>query len=978
MMLRRLLILSTCGLMLAACSGPTLQQDKPSRYGKTLKDLKKIKVVVPEEINPVPVASIDSIEESYRSALDVAKDPSVRHRILTRLADLEMARSENEQIDATEQKEYFEEAIDMYQELLVLNSDRQTEVGTPTNERLLYQLSKAYALDGRLEESNDILGRLVTQFPESGFAAEAEFRRAEIAFSDGDYPLAEKLYGEVMAKGRGTPFYDNAVYMHGWSLFKRGRYRASVRSFTEVLDILLVEGKTFEDLGNSDRNLSLDTLRIISISFSYLDGAQSITDIYSKLGLRHYQYLLYMALGDLYLEKNRFRDSADTYRHYVKHFPNTDPAPSFSVKAIEVYDLGGFPSLILPAKEEYVRNYGVYSQFWRDRDDAKRALIKPNLSLYLEELSSYYHARALELTKNTSTYEQERAAGIAKSERKFEDRPSAPGPEFLKAAALYGEFVFTFPQSEKTPEMAYLMGEAFYDAGRLHEAIKAYETVAYQYLDKKRGAEAGYSAVVALQELIDASQKANEKKRSTDSIDPALVELREHKIRSAISFADYYPGDARAVPVLTKATQELFEKGEFLKSAEIATRLTEWKPQQEAGLYKTAWLILAHSRFDLDQFADAEWAYRKVLTLLTPKSTERPQVVERIAASIYRQSELQISGGELAQAVDRLLSIRDVAPGSDIAISGQYDAANYLIELKDWNKAEAVLLDFKKRYPQHTLVASLPPKFALIYQESEQWAKAAAVLSNMATTDPSPEVRRQSLYLSAELFEKVKDVDQALIQYRSYANTYPEPFDLATEARFHLVELYGKTGQDAKRNYWLKKLIDEHEAAGKQKTARSKYLAAFAATKFANDEFSRYSKIKLTLPLKKSLKKKRAALDKTLKSYKGVLDYGVAEFATQANHKIGNIYSQLSQDLLNSQRPKGLDALALEQYEILLEEQAFPFEEKAVDILSSNAERAWTGIYDDWVKKSFKALAEILPARYGKKEKAAEFSDDLY
>jgi len=104
----------------------------------------------------------------------------------------------------------------------------------------------------------------------------------------------------------------------------------------------------------------------------------------------------------------------------------------------------------------------------------------------------------------------------------------------------------------------------------------------------------------------------------------------------------------------------------------------------------------------------------------------------------------------------------------------------------------------------------------------------------------------------------------------------------------------------------------------------------------------------------------------------------VAEFSTEANHRIGMIYGQLSADLMDSQRPKGLDDLALEQYEILLEEQAYPFEEKAIDLHQANSERAWEGIYDDWVERSFEELAKLLPARYGKKEKRLEVSDAIY
>lgn len=959
-----------CGVscLIIGLSGCAMFEGRDARpyYGKTLADLKE--VVIPDELYPVPVASIDRIEEIYRAAIEVAREDSVRHRILTRLGDLEMARAEQRQLNATEQALFFQDAIDFYSELLVLNAERQGEPGTPTNERLLYQLSKAYALDGRMEESDEILSDLVEQFPDSKFAAEADFRRAEKAFSDGEYEIAEALYSSVVGAGDTTPFYLNAVYMHGWSQFKRQRYRASLKSFTEVLDRTLIEGQSDEQLSNSHRNMSKDTLRVIAIAFSYLDGAKTITEVYANIGVRHYQYRVYMALGDLYLEKDRFRDSADAYLHYVEQFPNTDQAPLFSVKAINVYDKGGFPTLVLPAKEAYVKNYGINSEFWKARGEEQRKFIRPNLAVYLDELSSYRHARALELKKQNLAYANKKAQG---KRVKASDEPAAALPEFLKAASLYEEFFLTFPQDIKTPEMVFLMGESYYEAGKLDKAILAYETVAYNFVDKKRGAEAGYSAISAMQIKIDAT-KADANKREEYNA------WRDHKIESAISFSEYYPLDKRAPNVLTDAAQEIFRKNDFERAAKVAERVTEWKPRPDPKLLKSSWLIIAHSQFDLEQYAEAEIGYMQLLSILPPNDKDRPAIVDRLAASVYKQAEQQLASEDMKGAVARLLSIHSIAPGSEIAATAQYDAAAYLIQLKDWAQAEKVLLDFKRLYPAHKLAVGLAPKFAMIYQESEQWEKAAGALDEMSRSAKTDEERRQASYLSAELYEKSGKIPLAITKYEDYVKRFPQPFDIATEARFHLTELYLSTNNSSKRNFWLQQLIVQDKNAGANRTPRSKYLAAFATAKFADDEFLVYQKIPLSLPLKVSLKKKRAALDVTLKAYKKVVAFGVAEFATQASHRIGSIYSQLSRDLMDSERPAGLDELALEQYEILLEEQALPFEDKAIEILVANVERAWQGIYDEWVKKSIDTLGSMLPARYGKKEKQKEFSDVLF
>ena len=62
---------------------------------------------------------------------------------------------------------------------------------------------------------------------------------------------------------------------------------------------------------------------------------------------------------------------------------------------------------------------------------------------------------------------------------------------------------------------------------------------------------------------------------------------------------------------------------------------------------------------------------------------------------------------------------------------------------------------------------------------------------------------------------------------------------------------------------------------------------------------------------------------------------------------------------------------------MLLEEQAFPFEEKATELHEVNARRAAGGVYDKWVQSSFDALKELRPVRYGKVERSEGVVDAI-
>jgi hypothetical protein len=72
--------------------------------------------------------------------------------------------------------------------------------------------------------------------------------------------------------------------------------------------------------------------------------------------------------------------------------------------------------------------------------------------------------------------------------------------------------------------------------------------------------------------------------------------------------------------------------------------------------------------------------------------------------------------------------------------------------------------------------------------------------------------------------------------------------------------------------------------------------------------------------------------------------------------------------LIESERPAELAPAELQDYEMVLEEEAFPFEEKAIEVHEKNLELMAAGIYNPWIEKSLDELAILVPGRYAKFE----------
>jgi hypothetical protein len=178
-----------------------------------------------------------------------------------------------------------------------------------------------------------------------------------------------------------------------------------------------------------------------------------------------------------------------------------------------------------------------------------------------------------------------------------------------------------------------------------------------------------------------------------------------------------------------------------------------------------------------------------------------------------------------------------------------------------------------------------------------------------------------------------------------------------------------KQGQSAQQQAWARELVDAEQRGGGERTARTRYLGALNAVVAVEPLENAYRAVRLVEPLKRNLKLKKEGMEKVLQAYGVAAEYGVAEVATKATYGTAELYRDFSKALLDSQRPKGLSGDELEQYNVLLEEQAYPFEEKSIELHEINARRVRTGLYDEWVKKSFAALGKLRPVRYAKTEK---------
>ncbi|MEL6870068.1 MAG: tetratricopeptide repeat protein [Pseudomonadota bacterium] len=923
---------------------------------KTIKSLERTEVVIDRE-QQVPDSS-ERARENYRLFLElVGDDPNLGPEAMRRLADLELEASEaaelGENMQAVMMNSY-SGAVDLYQQLLTRYPNYKR------NDLVLYQLARAHESSGNVDAALDTLDELVREYPDTVHLQEAQFRRGEMLFINRRYEDAEQAYARLVSSETPGEFYLQSLYKLGWSQFKQAKHEDSLEPFFTLLNLRLVGsdplgGLQFtDDTRRAERELVQDTLRVLSISFSYMEGPDSIDAYFDAAGDAGFAHLIYQNLGDLYVSKERYEDATRAYLAFVERAPMHPRAPYLEMQVIEAFKSAGFPTRVLAAKEQFVEHYGMDTAYWQQNDAAELPDVVASLKSNLTDLAQFYHARAQnpEAPPSNTLDDVQKATMIAANVRE----------DYRAAARWYRKYLAYFPGQADSANTNFLLAEILFESESFADATDEYERTAYDYGDHERAGEAGYAALLAYQ--------AHEQTLPAEAVAP----WHERYLDSSLRFAEQFPQHPEVAAVLTATAEDLFAQGRFDLAIGVAGNVTAMPVEPDPTLSRAAWTVVAHSHFDLNQFADAEQAYYQ-LQARTPVDDRQVQeeVRERIAASIYKQGEAARDTGDLETAVGHFLRVASAVPDSPVRETAQYDAAAALISMGQWARATPVLEQFRADFPDSELVDDASRSLAVGYMETGDTLRAAGEFERIAEDAAmSAEEREEALWRAADLYQKVNQVENERNALERVVARYPGAFAETLEARNRLAEIADVQSQPAERERWLRDIIQTDANAGALRSDRSRYLAATATLELTEPLRMSFENLKLSAPLKASLANKRALMEQTLEAYGRAADYGVAQVTTASTYRIGQMYQVFSRDLMESERPADLDADALEQYDILLEEQAFPFEEQAIEVFEANAARAADGVYDEWVQASFTALATLLPGRYAKPERSEE------
>lgn len=925
-------------LVLSACSTSENKRN-------TLRDIDISNNKQKQETIFIKPKSKDDIREAYANYIKyAAKDEGSRLDAINRLAELEFELSNKLQQENDNLKTDANQEIDdrLYNERLdktveLLRTSLNDYPKAKGNDRILYQLAKAYDHKGDNNNSEKTLSILVKKYPKSKYYIEAQFRLAEILFSKRNYVKAEDTYTDIIGSSKNNIFYEKALFKRGWARFKQEYYLEAVDDYLEAVDYHNFDD--YSELNQSQQEQFNEYFRAVGLSFSYLGGAEPLNQYFKNNPSFRYIYYSYSHVSDIYLKQQRFSDAANTLKLFIDNNKDSDKIPVAHLHIVKIWKDNGFAKKASDEIDFLYEKYNPISKYWLKKNINENtykevsAELKENVLL----VASYYHKLYQENSKKDN---------------------------FNNADKWYKRYLKHYKPHAQKDNIYYQYASLLSANKQLNNALNFYELAAYDgdiILNKK----AAYATILLSNKIYESTKENSQK----------MVILNKH-IRYATLYTQLYSTDKQSIEIILHAAEMAFITGQFNKAIELADSM----PNATKSSNNTkATILKAHSYFKTNEYINAEAAYFSALSDGYVSDKTKHDIIDKLALSIYKQAEIANKEGKIKEAIEHFVRISTIAPSSPISATGFYDGIALSMKHELWDTSIQNIKMFQQKYPNHNFNNDVTKKLSVAYLKSNQNVKAAQEFEKISGLENNREVKIAALWQAAELYESKNELKSAIRSYEKYTNNYKKPFPQYMESMSKLTELYAKINNNHKVIHWNNEIIEtDKKTINKLKTDRTRYITSLASLNLAKYEHEKFTKQQLIIPLKLSLRKKKYALQRAVKYYGQASKFGIAETATESTYAIADIYKSFSKDLLSSQRPKSLSGDELEQYIILLEDMAFPFEDKAIEFYEANMSHIKDGIYNKWVKQSHEQLKELFPARYKRSAKLDGYINVLH
>lgn len=842
---------------------------------------------------------------------------------------------------------------------------------------------------GKTEEALARFERILKEFPNSRFTADAHMAKAEAIFNGKyDYAAALVEYEEVLKFKQQTELYGLALFKSAWCLWRLGKNDEAARRFVSVFEVTDTQGRTV----SAQQRKQLDELQGEALKYlvevfteDEKNTAQDLYNFLTKIGGDRFAGKIVKALAETYYDQAHYERGVEAYELLLKLEPTSRDAVDWILQIASAYwQLEAYGQL-RTTFDRALTGYTAGGPWARTQaDQAHVAAMTGKIEAKLREYSLALHSKAQR--DKTSRSEFEGAAGLYTVYlSKFGDQPKSYYIYFYlaeielyrldkptDAATHYMSAARKIPDAEaKTGELATMRHDALYNA------IAALEKVRYLEIEARKGKQG-------------PAGETETDKRFAEALD---------------LYAQLYPTDPVLPELFFKQGKFYYDNGVYDAAVKIFGTLLEKFPSSPFA--RDAGELILDSFNRAKNYENIEtWARRLKTAPAFAGAEQQKKLDTLIVQAVFKQGEQKAAAGEHKAAAAAYLRAAKEFPkdarAAQACVNAEQEAklAGDVAVLK-----EAAQLVMGKDYrdkpesPQGVWVAMVTFQAMGLFGEAAEFAEAFATNNDREHPNYQKfEHTKDAAYNAVVLRVATGEHDKAVLDGQKFVaafGTTPEADEVFfLMARAHqnagrykdAIELYRryvprakpdkrvqafvfmaiaqmKEKDDRGADDSLRQAVDIGKRYGAQLPPEAKYAAARARYMEGERVLVRFEAVTIqgdVKQLSQRLKQKAELLKEAAKVFLDCVSMGVAEWTTAALYQIGRTYELFAKSLRESPAPSGLGDADKQAYQSQIEEFVVPIEERSLDAYENGWKKAIElGIYNQWTAKMRDALGRL-------------------
>jgi cellulose synthase operon protein C len=845
---------------------------------------------------------------------------------------------------------------------------------------------------GKSEEAFERFTRILKEYPNSRFIADAHMARAENYFNRPDYPTALTEYEEVLKFHDKTDLVGLALFKSAWCHWRLGNTDEATKRFVKVFEVTDTAGRPGTSVS---QQRALDELQGEALKYlvevfteDEKNTAQDMYDFLTKIRGDRFAGKILRALAPTYMDQAHYERGIETYKLLLKLEPTAREGGEWILQIAQGYSwLEDYPNL-KTTYDTALANFLPGGSWARTQADPQNVTTtSAKIEKQLREHAIYLNGKAQKDKTSTA--------------------------EFEGAANLYDAYLTKFSTEPKAFQIEYYLAEI--DFRRLNKNTEA----ATHYMNAARAMsseidatapgdplhrhDAVYNAIASLERVRVAELEARKQK-------PGGIETEtDKKFAEALAlFQQLYPTDPKIPDLLYRDGKLYYDYQVFDPAVKLWGILLEKYPRDpNAG--KAGELII-DSFVKSKNYENTEtWARKLKTHPAFADRTHQGKLEELIVQSMFKQGEQKATLNDHAGATAAYLRAAKEYPkdprAAQAAVSAETEAklAGDVSSLKEaatlvtgrdyrdkpespmgaWSAAttlQAMGLFSDAADFDEAITANVDAHVP-VYSHFTNAKDAAynAVILRVAVGDHDKAVGDGGKFLA--LYGSAPEADEVVFQMgrahqeaghnKDAADLYKRYLARGSKNQDHRVQgfvLLAKADLKEGDARGAEEALGNATRMGKQLKAQlgpdGKFAAAQARYMQGERVLTKFEGIKIEGDVKqlaKRLKEKAELLKQAATVFLDVVSFGVAEWTTAALYQVGHTFETFGKALRDAPPPpEAKTDQEKEDAQAQIETFAVQFEEKALDAYDTGWKKAVElGIYNQWTAKMRDALGRL-------------------